>query len=120
LFEAIRNILDAMPRHVNDTVPRVPNPVDPAEDFADKWARDPRLEKNFWGWHAQAKSDIAAIAGFQDQELLREHTRACFDINVDASFLGDMIGPTWHPDVRVVTPSPAIIRSTPRPWGLNV
>jgi len=29
---------------VNPTRPRVPNPADPAEDYADQWAQDPTLE----------------------------------------------------------------------------
>jgi hypothetical protein len=48
---ALDRILKHMASCVRTTIPRVPNPVNPAEDFADKW-RDPRyrhlnLERNF-------------------------------------------------------------------------
>jgi len=48
LFSALTNIVGRMTEYVNPTRPRVPNPADPAEDYADKWAQDPTLEDNFW------------------------------------------------------------------------
>jgi hypothetical protein len=44
---ALRNIVETMPTFINAVRPRVPNPADPAEDYADKWRLDPRLEKSF-------------------------------------------------------------------------
>ena len=45
---AMGTILSSMGRFVNDSSPRVPNPVNTKEDFADKWPSDPHLERNFW------------------------------------------------------------------------
>src|SRR5690606_160851 len=37
LASALTNILSRMSSYINANVPLVPNPVNPAEDFADKW-----------------------------------------------------------------------------------
>ena len=61
IFTAVRGIVDRMPSFIRAGRPRVPNPADPAEDYADKWSRDPKLEQNFWSWHMQAKADLARL-----------------------------------------------------------
>jgi hypothetical protein len=58
-------VLQRMEDHVRPAAPRVPNPVNPVEDFADKWA-DPayahlQLERNFRAWLAQAQADFANL-----------------------------------------------------------
>ncbi len=51
---ALRNILSHMGSFVNTSKPRVPNPTNPSEDFADRWSmpkyRHLNLEQNFWNW----------------------------------------------------------------------
>lgn len=61
LFEAVINILDRMADFVRPSRPRVPNPANPAEDYADKWNTDPDLEQNFWAWQTQAKADFSRL-----------------------------------------------------------
>ncbi|WP_143961198.1 nucleotidyltransferase domain-containing protein [Litoribacter populi] len=39
----------------------VENPVNSAENFADKWHETPRKEKNFFLWLSKVKSDLAAL-----------------------------------------------------------
>ena len=52
--EAMINILRDIESLVSRQIPRVPNPVNPAEDFAEKWGTreglSMRLEDNFWMW----------------------------------------------------------------------
>ena len=43
IWMATSNILERMPGFVRSTRPRVPNPADPAEDYADKWTKNPDL-----------------------------------------------------------------------------
>lgn len=62
LGEALRAIVDGMPSFLRPSRPRVPNPTHPAEDYADKWSRDPMLESNFWTWHAQVRSDVERLS----------------------------------------------------------
>lgn len=57
IVEALENILEKMESLVNSDTPRVPNPVDPEEDFADRWSmpeyRKLSLEQSFWYWLKQ-------------------------------------------------------------------
>lgn len=39
----------------------VPNPVNPEENFADKWVEHPQREKNFYRWLDQVEHDIQSI-----------------------------------------------------------
>jgi hypothetical protein len=47
IFTAVTGIVDRMPSFIRAGRPRVPNPADPAEDYADKWTKEPQLEQNF-------------------------------------------------------------------------
>lgn len=60
LYEALVNIIDNMPNHIEtDNGKRVVrNPVNPAENFADKWADNPNKERVFFSWLAKAKQDL--------------------------------------------------------------
>ncbi len=65
LYSALNGILTNMGNYVNPTEPRVPNPTNPSEDFADKWntseGKKLQLEKNFWSWLKQAQIDFESI-----------------------------------------------------------
>ena len=110
LYEALAGILDRMTTHVRQGTPRIPNPVNPGEDFADRWKRKPELEEAFFGWHAQAKADFARLAANLSAAELREHAQDQLRLNVDetvARNLANTIKPV----------APAIITSAPGPWG---
>ena len=54
--------------------------MNPAENFADKWAEEPRKRENFYRWLEQARQDFALYlrASTFDKmpDLLREHLGA--------------------------------------------
>jgi hypothetical protein len=74
LAEAMERILADMGGLVQPRAPRVPNPVNPAEDFADKWSteegRGKRLENNFYAWLTQARADLATITNATDSDFI--------------------------------------------------
>lgn len=39
----------------------IPNPVNDAENFADKWPENPQKQENFYKWLAQVKKDILEV-----------------------------------------------------------
>ena len=82
VWSALTNIVERMPQYVNPTRPRVPNPADPAEDYADKWARDPALEDNFWLWHTQVKVDIARLPAVLSGSRLASDIRSTFRVEL--------------------------------------
>lgn len=80
---ALSKAVEDMASFVNSSIPRVPNPVNPQEDFADKWALDPRLERNFWCWLDQVKRDFAILAQDSDIKLLTETVHRRFGADFD-------------------------------------
>lgn len=60
LLEALMNIVMAMPQHIQTRNGRawIPNPVNPLEDFADKWREHPQRETKLRNWLRQVRSDI--------------------------------------------------------------
>ena len=60
LDDAIRSILKNMHKFIvkNQGKPWVPNPVNPTENFADKWSESPQKEENFYSWLERAQHDF--------------------------------------------------------------
>lgn len=58
---ALQGILTGMDRYIEDRggISWVANPVNPAENFADKWAEEPKKRENFYRWLDQARQDFA-------------------------------------------------------------
>lgn len=113
---ALERILTDMHLYVRTTVPRVPNPVNPAEDFADKW-HDPQyahlnLEENFWNWLETARNDFKIIAQARDVTYLDEQVQAKFAASIDKDRLQEKLGLATinlitRPKMHVVSESPA-------------
>lgn len=59
---AIRSILTNMDRYIEyrGEDAWIVNPVNPEENFADKWAERPRKRENFYKWLEQARKDFAS------------------------------------------------------------
>ena len=60
LLEAMISIVDGMPKHIHeiDGRPLIPNPVNPLENFADRWHEYPERERKFKDWLRQVKTDL--------------------------------------------------------------
>ena len=96
IAQALDTILSNMGKLVNPTTPRVPNPVNPAEDFADRWT-DPQkaslnLEAKFWKWLRQAQIDFAAVENERKPELIVEAVRNKFGTELNAKDLSSKLG----------------------------
>lgn len=60
LLEALINIVNGMPPYIQKigAVSWVANPVNPLENFADKWQEHPERERNFRRWLQQVQNDL--------------------------------------------------------------
>lgn len=60
LFKALRHIAKTMEDNVDDRggVKWVPNPVNPTENFADRWPGNQDLQNNFYEWTNKLQKDI--------------------------------------------------------------
>ena len=118
IASAMERVLADMESLVNSGRPRVPNPVNPAEDFADKWdtaeGRQLQLEENFRSWVAQARADFNKLATSSDADFIAQQARARFRAPVDADRLRDRVG-IGFPRIAA-TPKSVEIREPARPW----
>lgn len=106
---ALQSILTGMDRHIEDRggTAWVANPVNPAENFADKWAEEAKKQQNFYRWLDQARQDFALYlrASTFDKvpEVLREHLGASLVDRTIAAVL---------PVAEVGLAAPAVVRDT--------
>ena len=115
---ALTNIVAKMPDFVRATRPRVPNPADPAEDYADKWSRDPRLEKNFWDWYYALQSDLRELARLLGTSDLPATTREMFEVTLTRDEETSLGFPSHGGPNIIVKSAPAFtIPSAAKPWG---
>jgi hypothetical protein len=118
LASALSNIVDAMPNFVRPTRPRVPNPTDPFEDYADKWSRDPRLEKSFWDWHLALQSDLLRLSGLLGTAGLQEQVKRIFAVALTQDELPLLGSAETEPRAPHIKHAPTlIIPSASKPWG---
>jgi hypothetical protein len=118
LDSALEGILARMGDELRSTSPRVPNPVNPKEDFADKWAEPKhaahRLEQNFRLWLQAARADFATVrrAG---PRLLIEQAAAKFG----AALSPDQVSRVLGLSATTASPSaPSVITTAPsKPWS---
>ncbi len=121
IVAALGNVLEKMGGLVNPTRPRVPNPVDPEEDFADRWYRQDCLhlwlEKNFNDWLFQAKKDFQLITSTINTEFLLERIEGRFSLIVNESELKKQLGISAA-SVNIITPKTHTIdrQNSARPW----
>lgn len=67
LYDALSRIVSVMPSLVEERMKKgravkyIPNPVDPSENFADKWATEPHKEEMFYKWMEAVQTEVARI-----------------------------------------------------------
>jgi hypothetical protein len=109
--DALSNVLDRMHTAVAAGRPRVPNPVNPVEDFADKWetpeGKRLRLKENFEQWVIQARKDFEHVARAQGRTLIQQ-ARDKFGVYLPESAAGETSRPA--------APRIQVIASAPAPW----
>lgn len=115
---AMRNILTKMESHIDERIPRVPNPVNPKEDFTDRW-RTPegiklRLEDNFRIWLRQAQRDFRNLSEAQSRADLRDTASDKFGVPLSESAIERIAGLESGRDaVPVITVGKS---GTAQPW----
>lgn len=118
---ALQNILSKMGNYVNATFPRIPNPVNPDEDFADKWSTQEgktlQLEQNFWNWLKQAQNDFELIGSSDDMDFVVKQAKQKFSVSMSSAELKKHLG-LVPASVTIITPKKHSINrnSSPKPW----
>ena len=118
-YLALNNILEKMEDFIQLNTPRVPNPVNPREDFADKWSmpehKDLKLEQNFWMWLEQAKNDFLHFKNATQPEFISKQASIKLGLKLDKKELAERLGSVNSP---IITTSPKRhdVKDENRPW----
>lgn len=113
---ALVNIVEKMPNFVRPNRPRVPNPADLAEDYADKWSRDARLEKSFWEWYYTVKRDVTRLPKLLGEASLKREIGTMFDVELTQPELRAFGANGTMPTTTKAAPA-LVIPSAAKPWG---
>lgn len=117
---ALVNIAERMLEFVRPIRPRVPNPADPFEDYADKWASKPELEHSFRQWHIAVKTDLGRLGTALRAQNVKGAVEQAFDITLtqpELRVLGS--NGTSTPSIVLKSAPALVIPSAPRPWGFH-
>jgi hypothetical protein len=116
LASALKRVLDDMDKYINRIQPLVPNPVNPAEDFADKWYAPAhakhRLEENFRLWLNQARIDFGAILAADNPTRIVEAADHGLRVSLKKSEVASLLGVS----IPAAAPVRTIHASEPKPW----
>lgn len=120
LSTTLDSILSKMGEFVNKETPRVPNPVDPEEDFADKWPMPKynhlQLEQNFWNWLQQAQIDFATISNSEDARFVTSHALRKLAVSMDEQNVAGRLGLSIATTTVMGQPKAHKIIDAPKPW----
>lgn len=118
---ALDVILSKMENLINYFPPKVPNPVDPEEDFADRWNMSKykylNLEKNFLLWLRQAKIDFENITSITDSKFISELADMKFSVKLNGADLEKRLGINPAPSSIVIPSKKYSICEPAKPWG---
>ena len=113
--QAMETILRDMDSLIHAATPRVPNPVNPAEDFADRWAmpkyKHLRLEENFKLWLTAARADFDVICKTDDVSFVAKQK---FALTLNEESLGKSMGIPVAPNIHM--PKEHVVRDSSKPW----
>lgn len=116
LVNALISVVERMPLFIKPARPRIENPVNKKEDFADKWATDPNYEINFWGWYQQLRMDLNSLLESATGYLLQESIEKSFNVRLSDDQVG-IRRTFFSKPAQIATPATLYIPQGPKPWG---
>jgi len=119
LFDSLFNIVRGMtdPKHIKGQDGRyyIPNPINPDENFADKWNEDGNLTKAFLSWLGQLKADLETAIEQRDLSGIKESLGQVFGAGV----VGTAFERIEPPKASIKTYPEVTSSSKPnKPWAI--
>ena len=118
----LQEILDELKRFADSGSTVVPNPVNPEENFADRWTMPQyqhlRLRENFAVWATQVHIDFHTLLSSADPNFMAEHARQKFTIRTTPGDLGSLLGLSVAPAISVGK-THEIPDNAAKPWRLG-
>lgn len=118
LYTALNQALTALHRFAESDSDFVCNPVNPQENFADKWGKAEylhlNLKQNFKAWVVQAVRDFQYLTSSDDAKRLSDSARKNLSIEMPESKVASLLGLIGNPYIHT---SPKDISNVQtRPW----
>lgn len=113
--DALVAIVEGMPKFIRKSAPFVPNPVNPEEDFADKWATKQARRKHYDRWYTQLKQDLDQLGAPMTAREVTEEFDSKFGVSLSSDKAKALATKLVTP-ASFATPS-LVIASKPPPWG---
>ena len=95
-LDLLLDVVEAMPRFIEQrkVLPSgleywVPNPMNPKENFADKWITYPERKGTFYNWHGQFLADIDNLAKQQGLDAIAKGLGVMLDESISKSVLAE-------------------------------
>lgn len=122
LYEAVLETVELTPGYIVETDSGlwVPNPVEPGENFADKWRKEPHLAREFRAWIGQLSEDLRGAESSRGLDRVAARLQESFGeqpIEKAVGRLGDAYRRTREAGALTLAPASGLL-STGR--GLRV
>lgn len=121
LAESMTRILRAFENFRLSNSDEVLNPVNPAENFADKWhspeCRHLRLKEHFHSWIVQVNADFQYLSNASDVKDVKKRAESRLGIRLDEHALASALQVGAPAAVVSSSPRRISIESAPKPWA---
>ncbi|HWZ63654.1 MAG TPA: nucleotidyltransferase [Steroidobacteraceae bacterium] len=123
LTDSMTRVLDALEAFRRSNSDIVFNPVNPEENFADRWKlpeyRPLRLKENFHHWIIQARADFQYLMSAPGAVALMKRAQSALKVRLDENAAAAALGAAAGPSVASQPPRPrqVSIQAPPRPWS---
>lgn len=115
LPSALSTMIPNMKNMINSVQPRIPNPTNREEDFADRWIDNNALEHNFFLWLAQAEVDFSLIMKAADEKFMQHQLKLKFAVELNENTISENFVFERASDSTNMARITAI-NNAPRPW----
>lgn len=115
LRDALVGIVDRLPSFDGIAEPRIENPVNPEENFADKWESKPERRRAYEAWLKRVREDVAELGQYLTKAAAGQHFNEAFRSTLKSES-ADRIVPAAT--VAATATAPHIpLRNEPKPWA---
>lgn len=111
LRDALVGIVNRLPSFAHDPAPRIENPVNPDENFADKWMRKPERKEAYDRWRTLVKRDMEGLGQHVTKAAAGEHFNRAFQVKLKPDAAARIV-----PVTTVAATHVGELRHEPEPW----
>jgi hypothetical protein len=121
LEESLREVIAGFNQFVDSNEDVVNNPVNPEENFADRWDMpeyaDLQLKQNFSNWVHAVTRDFESLLVSDDTSILHESLVQNFGVNLSEANILSLLGLTAVSDACSAVSAPKLVANPPaKPW----